>query len=156
MNVTPQGPVLVAFDGSDQARAAVELVPEMFPDRRVLVITVWESYESMASASHIAVPAGVAGQGIKELDAESEREAARVAEVGAEPLRDRGADVSTAALRAHGNVWSTIVRAAEENDAAVVVIGSRGRSAVKSALLGSVSHGVVQHSSRPVLLARAQ
>ena len=39
-------------------------------------------------------------------------------------------------------------------DARVIAIGSRGHSGLKSALLGSVSHGVANHSTRPVLLVR--
>jgi nucleotide-binding universal stress UspA family protein len=49
-------------------------------------------------------------------------------------------------------VWRAILDAADENDAAVVVVGARGRSGIGSALLGSVSYGVVHNSTLPVLV----
>jgi nucleotide-binding universal stress UspA family protein len=44
------------------------------------------------------------------------------------------------------------VETAEERDAAAVVVGSRGLTALRSAVLGSVSYGVVHHCKRPVLV----
>jgi nucleotide-binding universal stress UspA family protein len=34
----------------------------------------------------------------------------------------------------------------------VIVVGSRGLGGLRSAILGSVSHGLVNHSHRPVLV----
>jgi nucleotide-binding universal stress UspA family protein len=56
------------------------------------------------------------------------------------------------AVRSEWNTWSTILDVAEERDAALVVLGSRGLSGVKSALLGTVSTPVLHHCSRPVLI----
>ena len=47
-----------------------------------------------------------------------------------------------------------IVTAADSMDADVIVIGSRGRGRMTSALLGSVSRGVLNESRRPVLIVR--
>jgi nucleotide-binding universal stress UspA family protein len=55
-------------------------------------------------------------------------------------------------ITSDGSVWASIIAHAEEQDAAVIVVGSRGRSGIKSALLGSVSTGVAHHCSRPVLV----
>jgi nucleotide-binding universal stress UspA family protein len=49
-------------------------------------------------------------------------------------------------------VAEAILRAADENDVMSVVVGSRGRSGFRSALLGSVSNTVVQHSAKPVVV----
>ena len=48
--------------------------------------------------------------------------------------------------------WRAILERADAEDASLIVIGARGLSAFQSFILGSVSHGVVQHASRPVLV----
>ena len=47
-----------------------------------------------------------------------------------------------------GPAWNRIVEAADERDADLIVIGSRGRSGLKYAMLGSVAAAVSQHSKR--------
>jgi nucleotide-binding universal stress UspA family protein len=44
------------------------------------------------------------------------------------------------------------LRFAEQQKAAAIVVGSRGQSTVRSALLGSVSNGVVNNSRIPVVV----
>ena len=60
---------------------------------------------------------------------------------------------ATTALLA-GPTVEQIVAHGEADRADVIVVGSRGRRAVASALLGSVSLGVLRSSSRPVLIVR--
>ena len=45
--------------------------------------------------------------------------------------------------------------AAGEAGAAAIVMGSRGRTALRSALLGSVSQGTLNNATLPVVIARA-
>jgi len=53
-----------------------------------------------------------------------------------------------------GEPGLAIVAAAEEIGADVIVIGSRGRGAIKRALLGSVSSHVVHNASCPVVVTQ--
>ena len=48
--------------------------------------------------------------------------------------------------------WEAIVDAAEEVDAAVIVMGTRGLTGARELFGGSVSHEVAEHSKRPVLI----
>jgi nucleotide-binding universal stress UspA family protein len=52
------------------------------------------------------------------------------------------------------NVAETIARMADEHDAAVVIVGSRGLSGLKARLLGSTSESILHHCRRPVLIVR--
>lgn len=45
-----------------------------------------------------------------------------------------------------------ICRVAEEHDARLIVIGSRGGSGMRRLVVGSVSAGVLRHAQRPVLV----
>ncbi len=54
--------------------------------------------------------------------------------------------------RSDGAVWRTILDVASDVDAELIVIGTRGATAVQSGLLGSVSNAIVHHSDRPVLV----
>ncbi|HYI80731.1 MAG TPA: universal stress protein [Thermoleophilaceae bacterium] len=146
-------PVLIAYDGSEGSKAAIDAAGRLFPDRRAIVVSVWHSAGAAAPASLIAIPAAVASRAYEELDSESERQAAaRVAE-GVAAAEAAGLEASGEAVLCAGKVWATIVNAADEADAQAIVVGSRGLSAVKSALVGSVANGVLHHSTRPVVVA---
>jgi nucleotide-binding universal stress UspA family protein len=72
------------------------------------------------------------------------------------------AELVSAGVNAHGEVRETlfghaareIVEDAEEHDADVIVMGSRGRSDLVGLVVGSVAHKVLHLSSRPVLVVR--
>jgi hypothetical protein len=49
-------------------------------------------------------------------------------------------------------IADAIIAVADELDTATIVVGSRGLTGVKSLLLGSVSHGLIQHADRPVIV----
>jgi nucleotide-binding universal stress UspA family protein len=64
---------------------------------------------------------------------------------------DELADVEWEQRLAHGDAADRLVEVAGEVDADAIVIGSRGRGRL-GALLGSVSHALLQRSDRPVLV----
>lgn len=148
-------PIVIAYDGSDGAKDAIEAAGRLFPDRRAVVVSVWHSAGAAAPASVIAIPAAVASRAYEELDRESEQQAALKAAEGATAAKDAGLDASGETVLCGGQVWATLVDTAEKEDAQAIVVGSRGLSRVKSALLGSVANGVLHHSKRPVVVVPA-
>lgn len=148
-------PILIAYDGSEGAKTAVEAAGRLFPNRPAVVVSVWHSAAAATAASLIAIPAGVATRAYDELDKESERQAADKADDGVTAAKDAGLDATASTLLCHGQVWATIIDAADQEDAEATVVGSRGLSPMKSALLGSVANGVVHHSARPVVVIPA-
>lgn len=147
-------PVLYAFDGSDNARRALAEGATRLAGRPAVVVTVWRSVESGASAARAALPDDVIEQGVATIDDESEEQARETATAGVAILREAGVEASARVVRGTANTWSAILALADELDADTIVLGSRGRSPLRAALLGSVSAGVVEHSSRPVLVVR--
>lgn len=154
--MTNDKPILIAYDGSDGAKAAIAAAGELFPGRRAVVLSVWRSAAAAAPASLIAIPAGVATRAYEQLDSESEQQARAMAAEGAAEAEAAGLDAAGVAVLNHGQVWATIVNAGDEEDVAAIVVGSRGRSGVASAVLGSVANGVVHHSARPVVVVPAR
>jgi nucleotide-binding universal stress UspA family protein len=73
------------------------------------------------------------------------------AQVGAEQALKLGFQVEPRA-ELLSPTWQGIVNVADELDAAVIVIGSRGLSGAREVFEGSVSHEVAAHSHRPVLI----
>jgi nucleotide-binding universal stress UspA family protein len=102
----------------------------------------------------VSMPAAVAGDAIARLDETAQAECTALAQQGAQAATSRGARASAMGVLSETSVWGTILRVAEENDAAAIALGSRGRSEVQSLVLGSVSHAVLHHSDRPILVAR--
>ena len=66
------------------------------------------------------------------------------------PLRERG--VSHRAELRDGNPVTVMLELADECDADLLVMGSRGAGGFPALLLGSMSTQVAQHSTRPVVI----
>jgi len=150
--VPPDQPILLAYDASDGAKAAIAAAASLFAGRELVVASVGRSVSEVAPAGVMGMPAGVAGDAIARLDEEIVRQVEGLAEEGAQVAAAAGLTARAAATVVAGNTWAGILKLAEDQDAAVIVVGSRGRSGVKSLVLGSVSSGVVSHSQRPVLV----
>jgi nucleotide-binding universal stress UspA family protein len=126
--------------------AAVELIKPA--DAVVLVVWTPAAVQlSRAGSFLVAVP----NEG--EIDEQEAGIARQLAEEGAAGARKRGYNASARIAQAHESVAKTIDEIAEEIDAGLVVCGQRGRGAIRSALLGSVSHALAAHAKRPVLIA---
>jgi hypothetical protein len=74
---------------------------------------------------------------------------------GSTPGRSRSACSNPSPANAEAGPARAIATAAEDHDAALVVVGSRGRSQLEAAVLGSVSYGVLHLSRRPTLVVDA-
>ena len=142
-------PVLLAYDGSDNAKRAIAVAAELLGPRRALVLHLWESWvaEAPALAGTSASVHGMAA----ELDAISDEQSAGHTAEGVGLAAQAGFDAEGLSERADGPIWRSVLDAAERHDCAAIVVGSRGLTGF-SRVLGSVSNGVVHHSRRPVLV----
>jgi nucleotide-binding universal stress UspA family protein len=61
-------------------------------------------------------------------------------------------DISVTTILTEQPIRQAILKRIEKGHHDVVVMGSRGRGTVRSAVLGSVSHHILHHSPVPVLI----
>lgn len=119
----PDGPVVVGWDGSAGAETAFAAALRLFPQRDVVLASVDDG-----SATPAAAPAPTGGRNVRRL-----------------------ADLPSLAF-GHRGIADALIGAANNENAAALVVGSRGRSAVQEILLGSVAMGTLHHSHRPVVV----
>jgi nucleotide-binding universal stress UspA family protein len=146
------GPVLFCFDGSDGSRVAMRAAAEMI-DRPVdaVVLTVWETVATrLALAGAFAAGSTTGGA---DLDAEEESYARSVAEEGALRANEHGYKASPMIKESFDGIARAVLETADDISARLVVCGQRGRGALRSTLLGSVSHTLASHTRHPLLIA---
>jgi nucleotide-binding universal stress UspA family protein len=143
-------PVLFCYDGSDGSKTALAAAVDLIKPADAVVLVVWmPAAVQLARAGSFIV--AVPNEG--EMDEQEVATARKIAEEGAAGARDRGYNASARVAQANESVARTIDEIAQEIDARLVVCGQRGRGAIGSALLGSVSHALASHTKRPVLIA---
>ena len=146
------GIVVLTYDGSEDARRAIAVAGELLRGGPAALVHV-----------QIQMPPAIIGAA---PDGPAEEEAVqRYMEARSRRVLDEGLDVAAKAgfepeavnriADPGAGVWHAIIEVARERDAAAIVVGRRGLSRIKSAVLGSVSSGVTHHSSVPVLVVPA-
>jgi nucleotide-binding universal stress UspA family protein len=140
--------ILVAIDGSADAEEALAQAIDLAQSERA-ALTVFSAVATPPPVAYIG-PSGAAAASI-----------AAQAEQGTEGLlRDAVArvpdDVSVRTVLSRKPVKVALVQEIASGRHDLVVMGSRGRGALRSALLGSVSHHVLHHSRVPVLIVHAE
>ncbi len=135
--------VLLATDGSPDATLAAESAVELC--------------ERTGSELHVVH----VGEYLPTFYAQTEEEPAELRHIAqqlldeqTERLRAAGGQVAQAHLLL-GRPAEQIVNLSEELGVGVIVIGSRGLSALRRVLLGSVSESVIRHAHCPVFVVRA-
>jgi nucleotide-binding universal stress UspA family protein len=149
-------PALLCFDGSADAANAIAVAGTLLGSREATVVTVWEPVAVWEPYD----PAAVLSAGVSRLSSERlglDEIASQIAQAtmqrGLELAREAGFNVS-GELKS-GKAWRAICEAAEEVQAAPIVLGARGLSRVQSLLLGSVSSAVAAHANRALLIVPA-
>jgi nucleotide-binding universal stress UspA family protein len=141
-------PVLLATDGSPTAAKATDTAIELarLLDAELVVVCVWD----VAYAATGLAPMPLNG----ELAKMEEQEARKVASEAAARAEEAGLEARAVVLR--GQPIEEICLAAETYEPRFLVVGSHGWGAVRRALFGSVSTGVLHHAKCPVLVVRGE
>ena len=148
--------VLVATDGSEQSLKAARYLRDLFGDasiRKVSVIAVVRPLAAVPFASDFGEEEHAAQQAEIDPAGYSFQEAAREA-VDRVAAELSGADAQVETMVRGGDPADQIVRAADELEADLIVIGGRGKGAMQAIVLGSVAYRVLHHAPCPVLVTR--
>ncbi|MDR8412540.1 universal stress protein [Nonomuraea sp. 3-1Str] len=141
--VVQHGQVVVGYDGSEHSQAAMEYAVEQARARnaQLHVLYAWQ----MPVYSPYAT--GYGG-----LIQDAYQQEVRMAAERVVPWREKNPDIRIVDDQVCEHPVSALMKAALTAD--LVVIGSRGLGGFVSAVLGSVSHGVLHHVACPVAVVR--
>ena len=136
--------ILVAVDGSAHAdRALTEAIDLAHASNARL--TIMTAACEPRTGAMIALASGAAAAMGPAMLADAER----ILRAAADRVPD---DISVTTIVTEQPIRQAILKRIDEGHHDVVVMGSRGRGTVRSAVLGSVSHHILHHSPVPVLI----
>ena len=148
--------ILLATDGSKEAkqaaRTAADLAEKTGSELHVVHVGGEGFYETPLVDPATLEPTWVARE-YPDLLSDIERTERELLDNEVEQLEAAGGTVTQAHL-SMGEAAPEIVVVAEEIDAGLIVMGSRGEGGIRRALLGSVSESVVKLAHCPVLVVR--
>lgn len=147
-NLRNQTPIMIAYDGSADSRAAIDHAARLFPGVVTVVLYARQPLESVAA--HLE--GHPAFEELKNLDAATYDASAQIAAAGAKYAADAGLAAEPRVSSTMATASEAIVAAADDINASLIVIGSRGRRGLRATIMGSTAANVLHHTSRPTLV----
>lgn len=145
------GPILLAVDGSKQARAAAEAAAEISASTGSGLHVVFV----MPTAEHLYGHHYYTREIQESIREQAEDDVRKFLEEQVGWLGDHGGKVEDTHM-AVGRPDAEIVKLAENLGVGLTILGNRGLGGVRRALVGSVSDSVVRHAHSPVLVVRRE
>ena len=140
--------IVVAVDGSRESDAAARIAAELSEPAGSELYVV-----HAGPTAHLPYQYPYLAENVESFYEQAKEEARKFLEGQAEKIRaETDAPVHTS-LRI-GSPEKEIVELADEVDAGLVVLGSRGLGGIRRAMMGGVSDSVVRHARCPVLVVR--
>jgi nucleotide-binding universal stress UspA family protein len=139
--------ILVAIDGSPDSDQALMQAIDLAESEHSR-LTLFSAVVMPPAGAYIGAGGGVAATLARDADTETEtilREAVQRVPDG----------VSVSTVQSSEPARPALVHQIKTGHHDLIVMGSRGRGALRSVLLGSVSHYVLHHSPVPVLIVHA-
>jgi nucleotide-binding universal stress UspA family protein len=144
--------VLVGYDGSLAAGAAIEAGALLLPGRHATVVQLWTPpFASEHLRRRLWAEVRNPDAFSAAVEREGLREAERVAGMGVALARAAGWPAEPRVARCFGDEGLQLARLTRETGSELLLLGSRGLGGAQ-ALLGSASDTAVHHADRPVLV----
>ncbi|WP_067574820.1 universal stress protein [Nocardia acidivorans] len=145
--------MLIAYDGSENARRAVEYAGRFLAANRAVVLTAWEPMARQAARlsglSGVMQPEWTPDDEIEDIayvDAKTiNAEGVRLAKIAGLNAEARTVECTT-------TIWNAIVEVADDLDVDIIVAGTRGATGIRALMHSSVADAVLKHCHRPVLM----
>lgn len=135
--------ILIPVDGSEDAKYACRVAADLtkaIPGKEMLHLLYCV----------MPIPNLIGGEQREKLERKHTDEAECIFNAAKAMLEETGNDCKT--YIRYGEAAATITETARELGCTLIIMGTRGMNDLKSMVLGSVSHGVLQHAHVPVLL----
>ena len=145
--------MLVGYDGSPPAAEAITVGASLLPAAAAWIAHLWSPpFSSPELFAHLRRRAQNLDELLELVEAEGGAEAQRLVATGVAVAQANGWSADSVVRRTYGGEGFAMAALAEELEADVILIGSRGLGGTK-AVLGSVSDVIVHYSTTPVLVA---
>lgn len=156
--------ILVAYDGSETSKAAIDQVETLFSHNSNTKICVISISNISNPHTNAMMQRKIMDENVKRIqkehDEKEKKEHVEKIKLQLDEIKNRlennGTTVDTNVLMMEGNnnPGEKICEYATSHNYDLIVVGSRGLGNIKKVILGSVSNYVVNNSDKPVLVIK--
>lgn len=139
--------ILVATDGSSDSELAIQRAADLARETGAELHVVY-----VMVISYWSMPDTLSGSQFDRL----KEEARKILDEQAALVGETGCELAGAHLKSGRRADEEVINLAEELEADMIVVGSRGAGTIQRALIGSDSESIVRHAEIPVLVVRSE